>query len=59
MTVKFCITKEEIESLWQYFELQGGSKYRKEEGQKLLDKIVARKDFAEKTSLERQGVEFL
>jgi len=59
MTVKFCITKEEIESLWQYFELQGGSKYRKEEGQKLLDKIVARKDFAEKTSLDRQGVEFL
>ena len=50
MTVKFCITKEEIESLWQYFELQGGSKYRKEEGQKLLDKIVARKDFAKPAS---------
>jgi hypothetical protein len=40
--VEFCIKKEEIESLWQYYELQGGSKYRKKEGQALLDRVVAR-----------------
>ena len=56
---EFCITKEEIESLWQIFELQGGSKYRKAEGQKILDRVVARKDSAKTTSLERQGVEIL
>jgi hypothetical protein len=47
----FRISKEEIESLWQYAELQGGSKHRKAEHQALLDKVVARgpiEDFAEK-----------
>jgi hypothetical protein len=46
--VSWEITKEEIESLWQFFELQGGSKYRKEGGQKLLDKIMARDPLPEK-----------
>ena len=48
----FRISKEEIESLWQFAELQGGSKYRKDDQHKLLDMVVARgamPDFAEKT----------
>jgi hypothetical protein len=45
---KFCITNEEIQEIIQISKLQGGSKYRQEEIYKLLDRVVARKDSAEK-----------
>jgi hypothetical protein len=56
---EFCITSDEIQDILQLSRLQGGSKYRQMDIYRLLDRVVARKDFAEKTSLERQGVEFL
>ena len=59
MNATFEITKEEIQNILQLSRLQGGSKYRQMDIYRVLDRVVARKDFAEKTSLERQGVEFL
>jgi len=64
MTIKFCIKESEIQDIIQFSKLQGGSKYRQRDIFLILDRVVARKDFAEKdfaekTSLERQGVEFL
>lgn len=56
---EFCITSEEIQDILQLSRLQGGSKYRQMDIYRLLDRVVARKDYEKQTSLERQGVEFL
>lgn len=56
---EFRITSEEIQDLLHFSRLQGGSKYRQMDIYRLLDRVVARKDYEKQTILERQGVEFL
>ena len=56
---EFSIENTEIQEILQLSKLQGGSKYRQQDIYRILDRVVARKDSAKTTSLERQGVEIL